>query len=115
MWGWYKLDKNRNPIPCSILDGSISLNDLNNKITKKSKFICKKTGATGELSTVFLHLDHGLYSKNPVLFETMIFCDNEELDKLCFRTTSNKKALRIHNRILRDFRNGHATKYTKDY
>ena len=113
--GWYKLDKNRKPIACDILEASTLLDDIKNKVTKKSKFICKKTGATGELSTVFLHLNHGLYSKKPVLFETMIFCDNEDLDMLCFRTTSNKKALRIHNEILRDFRNGHATKYTKEW
>lgn len=47
------------------------------------------------ISTVFLGVDHNFDSGPPLLFETMVFKDSEEID--CNRCATWREALRIHH------------------
>jgi hypothetical protein len=84
----YILDKNGEPKPAKDLmewAGWFS-NDSNNRIVKKDKI------NNLEVSTIFLGLDHNFSSRHdavPILWETMIFNDNESID--CERCSGGRE------------------------
>jgi hypothetical protein len=92
---YYRLDKNKNVIPCS------SLNEL--KVINPKDNIIRHTNLGNILiSTVFLVIDYSLLpiECDPILFETMIFMhgenDPDDLDQYQERYTNYKSALRGH-------------------
>ena len=63
------------------------------------------------VSTVWLGLDHGFESDTPVIFETMIFAtqdekDDDELNQVCTRYTSEAAALTGHQQTVQNLREG---------
>lgn len=53
-----------------------------------------------EISTVWLGMDHS-YGYGPrLIFETMIFCDDENLDTACWRYSTLKQAAIGHRRVV---------------
>jgi hypothetical protein len=63
------------------------------------------------VSTVWLGLDHGFESDTPVIFETMIFAtqdakDDDELNQVCTRYTSESAALTGHQQTVQNLREG---------
>lgn len=68
---YYKLDENKNPVPCTLEEFGELYKD------SEQHRIVKQTRLPGDIlvSTVFLGLDHKFYSDDgpPILFETMIF------------------------------------------
>lgn len=65
---WYKLDKNRNPVPCA--DGEYPKKDVTNENEWR---VGNDMIDDVHVSTVFLGLDHRFGEGEPILFETMIF------------------------------------------
>ena len=54
------------------------------------------------ISTVFLGIDHGFGKSPPLLFETMTFCDGEDMD--CWRCSTWAEAEAQHWRIVAEWR-----------
>lgn len=53
------------------------------------------------ISTIFLGIPHGQKEGKPILFETMVFSDNDfSADLYCERCTSYKEALEMHKRAV---------------
>ena len=50
------------------------------------------------VSTVFLGMDHGFYSHDPILFETMLF--SPDFPEVQFRYTTRAKALAKHDKVV---------------
>lgn len=67
---FYKLDENKNAIPCSYQDYS-SYITIENRIVKQEKFDHYL------VSTVFLGINHAPSVGTPELFETMILDENK--------------------------------------
>lgn len=67
---WYKLDKNRNPIPC--VPGEYPTRDTTNESEWR---VGNDMIGDIQVSTVFLSLDHRSVMDvgEPIVFETMIF------------------------------------------
>lgn len=54
-----------------------------------------------EVSTVWLGMDHGWRGGPPIIFETMIFCDDDELNLSCWRYSTVKDAQIGHRRVVK--------------
>lgn len=68
---YYNLNENKEAVPCSLEEWG-ALYDLDSGIDKRRVAWNEIEGY--EISTVFLGLDHGYgFTKNPLIFETMIF------------------------------------------
>lgn len=63
----YKLDDNRNPVPCTMLDLAL----WEGSGEEKRRVAWTEVGDR-QVSTVFLGLEHGWRDGKPVLFETMV-------------------------------------------
>lgn len=62
---WYSLDDNRKPYP--LPEGSYD------RLPEAKKRVGRTKTWNGEVSTVFLGLDHSWNGPPPLLFETMVF------------------------------------------
>jgi hypothetical protein len=82
---WYVMDSEGRAVPSDIG----SANDEN-------KLIAVSRTSDRTVSTVFLRLDHDFYGGPPVLWETMLFCDDPELDNTMKRYTSIEAAMSGH-------------------
>lgn len=84
---WYKLDKDKNPIPeKDMYEANKLLTDTDARRVALDHITVEDYGITITVSTVFLVLDHNHFPKGkPVLFETMIFNGglNQSLDRYC--------------------------------
>jgi hypothetical protein len=70
---YYKLDENKNPVPCSTYEFSMQQEQF-----EKFKRVAKTQLGPYTISTVFLSIDHNWGGKGPpVLFETMIWSDKQ--------------------------------------
>lgn len=75
---YYKLDENKNAVPCSMKEWASQLEEMR----EKNKKHVDETTINGKwVSTVWLGLDHQFYEtgKHPHIFETMIH--DEKADK----------------------------------
>jgi hypothetical protein len=91
---YYKLNENNEPVPCSVSEMGRLFG--NNTIRKTDVDDGYKT----HVSTVFLGIDHSYSNSKPVLFETMIFSQNEAIDDYQKRYTSYQDAVDSHNAIV---------------
>jgi len=107
MWH-YILDENKNVIPTKNYKLIGDFYESNKKIIRKTYI------KDIEISTVFLTIDHdynfdillsnwngGKPNPMPVVFETMIFCDEESLDGYQDRYRTYKDALAGHREAVR--------------
>lgn len=93
---FYILDGNRKPIPVKDMQKWSEWMKINsNKIIKKIQL----NDIT--ISTIFLGINHGSLNKNPVLFETMIFWENDPLDQWQDRYCSYQEAIHGHRNAVR--------------
>lgn len=103
---FYALDKNKKPVRCSINHFTYSLEG--ERVTKKTTLKGDWKKLDIHISTVFLGLDHRFVSEGkPILWETMIFCEDEKLNNYMVRATSHKQALKNHYKVVSAIRNNH--------
>ena len=90
---YYKLDENKNPVPCSNIEAESQYRDFENyRRVALTEFV---DGSS--LSTVFLVIDHRhIEEDHPVLFESMYFCDGDDNDQDLRRYCSWREALKGH-------------------
>lgn len=91
---WYKLDKNKNPVPVKNWD-EMRWMDPSEKRVASDRVPCLFNGGRvgmAYVSTVFLQLDHSFDGGGPVLWETMIFPDGEWDDQYQDRYRSHHEA-----------------------
>lgn len=74
MIDYYKLDENKNPIPCSLEEWA---NQREEMFESKTKHIGSDEINGKWVSTVWLGLNHNFFDGPPEIFETMIY-DNEK-------------------------------------
>jgi hypothetical protein len=91
---WYKLD-GHNAVPCDMMEGAASL----------ARSVDDRRVAYTEIddcrvSTVFLGIDHRFGDGPPLLFETMSFSDNDQLNGWCERATTWDDALLLHEKCV---------------
>jgi len=91
---WYILDNENNPVKATDLEYSEWCKDYSNR-----KVIGKTNIAKSFISTVFLGLDHSWDGGLPLLWETMIFSDDEN-DLFQERYTSQESAVYGHERAV---------------
>lgn len=83
---WYYLDENHDLKPCTCeADMMFSNGD-------HRRFVKLDATAHGEVSTVFLQLDHALGSTSPVLYETLVFGGKLDGDGERYHTRSEAEA-----------------------
>ena len=99
----YSLDKNNNILTFNSHEEYLNWHKENQDITRT----IKKTTFENEIliSTVFLSMNHNYDGGPPILFETMIFDDDEigDRDGEQYRYTTYDEALNDHNRIVKQF------------
>jgi hypothetical protein len=90
----YILDENNRPVVCeNILEWS--------RWMENNKFIKQTKTDSYFVSTVFLGIDHNWSGKGPpVLFECMIFADDDWVDLACQRYCTYDEALEDHPRMI---------------
>lgn len=91
---WYILDEDHNAVPSSATEWSDwTANDWNRKRVKED------TLPDGRwISTVFMGLDHRWDDGPPILFETMVFQSQEDLDEQYRQRCSTwSQALKQHD------------------
>lgn len=99
---WYRLDKDKNPVPVDY-PGDHPEMIIYHKWLQKNRIVKKSYIGGMEVSTVFLGLDHSLIGDGiPVLWETMIFGEVMGEDwEYQWRYTSHKEALEGHAEVCR--------------
>ena len=103
------LDENKNVIPATLLEWGAWLEDKNNRKHK----IVKQEEVNGlEVSTVFIGLDHGhpvfctdIRNYKPLIFETMIFKDQDEVG-YCDRYSTWQEAEEGHAKAVQWVKDG---------
>ena len=65
---------------------------------EKNRRIARETIGGVDVSTVFLGIDHGIFSEKPVLFETMVFGGAH--DEYCERCSTWDEAVEMHKRAV---------------
>lgn len=100
---YYNLDENNNPVPCTLKEWA-DLYELKDGNERRRVNFDKINDY--EISTVFLGLDHGHgFSKNPLLFETMVF-GKEPGDGYQTRCTTWKQAKVMHEKAIQWVKDG---------
>lgn len=74
---FYKLDENKNVIPCSAEEWSSQLEQM---VLNDTKHVKKEDIGDYWVSTVWLGLDHNYFGGSPLVFETMIQGPKEWMD-----------------------------------
>lgn len=90
---YYVLDDNKKAIPATLEEWSAMFE-------KNDRKIAFDVLGDYEVSTVFLGLDHNYFGGEPLIFETMIFCKDQELDQSCWRYSTYEQALVGHQEAL---------------
>lgn len=96
---WYKLDENKNPVPCSIEEAEEVYRNEKIKRVRFNRIEKYKI----DISTVFLPLDQNHFGKGkPIVFETMIFWnEKEELHHYQEQYCTWNEALKGHRETVR--------------
>lgn len=94
---YYRLDENKNPVPCEFAEMEESFIHPEKRLIKKTEF--KETLNNILVSTVFLSIAHGFDENDlPILFETMTFGLERyrELYPMIRRSSTYQEALELH-------------------
>ena len=73
---YYILDQNNNPVPVEDVTEWAKMFDRDTRVVKKTT-----TSKNYFVSTVFLGLDHSWTEDQILIFETMIFSDDKDVDE----------------------------------
>lgn len=108
---YYYLDKNNNAFPCRSLKEIKDVRDyyyedgegVKRRMVKQDNINYKNDNLF--ISTMFLLFDHNynIYTKKPILFETMLFHKDENIDNWMMRYSTYDEALKGHDRVLKIF------------
>lgn len=101
---WYSLDENNQPYPVTT-EEMIENSSFREKLVVKQETVIL-SDLNYRVSTVFLSLDHNWGDGLPVLWETMIFTNDLNLNQYQERYTSYADALARHNQICDSLRSG---------
>lgn len=93
---YYKLDKEKNVVPCTLEEWI--------KVFEKNRTVkLTKLEDGGIISTVFLGIDHSFGNGDPLVFESMVFSkEGEELDQI--RYSTYKEAEEGHIRLVNEYK-----------
>lgn len=78
------------------LNGKEVVATENSDAFNSDRSIAKDSIGDARVSTVFLVIDHSFDGGDPVVFETMIFWDGNDLDNWCDRYTTYDDAVAGH-------------------
>lgn len=101
---FYKLDENKNAIPCEVLEWGEQLEEMS---ISGAKIVANEEVNGKIISTVWLGVNHS-YNDGfpPLIFETMIFEGDSCWDIYCDRYSSWDEALAGHQKAIRWVKNG---------
>jgi len=101
--GTYKLDENRNAIPCSTIEWGEQHEQMRRDCTKH---VADETIDDKRISTVWLGLDHQ-WNENgpPLIYETMVF-NGDPHEIYCKRYSTWQEAEKGHHRAVQWVKNG---------
>lgn len=93
---YYKLDKEKNVVPCTLEEWG--------KMFEKNRTVKLTKLENGTLvSTVFLGIDHNFGEGDPLVFESMVFSlEKEKLDQI--RYSTYKEAEEGHIRLVNEYK-----------
>lgn len=95
---WYRLDDTG--VVSQLGEDENPTDDLIKPIAKND--VIDKDGCVVRVSTVFLSLNHSFTEEgDPILFETMVFSENEKYENFQERYSSITRALDRHQEIVR--------------
>lgn len=98
---YYILDQNNNPVPVPDVKDWALMFDRENRVVKKTT-----TTHNHYVSTVFLGLDHSWVEGVVLLFETMIFSEDKDVDEYQERYSTWQEAEEGHNKIVKELEAG---------
>ena len=98
---YYILDQNNNPVPVPDVKDWALMFDRENRVVKKTT-----TSHNHFVSTVFLGLDHSWTEDKVLLFETMIFSEDKDVDEYQERYSTWKEAEEGHDKIVAELEAG---------
>lgn len=95
---YYKLDENKNVVPCSLEEWAKQRKEMERTHTKH---VAEDIIDGKRISTVWLGIDHNVYEKSPHVFETMIFNNIDSyVESYCNRYSTYKEALEGHKEAI---------------
>ena len=98
---YYILDQNNNPVPVN------DVMEWAKTFDREARVVNKTTTSQGHyVSTVFLGLDHSWTEDKVLLFETMIFSEDKDVDEYQERYSTWKEAEEGHNKIVQELEAG---------
>lgn len=101
--GTYKLDENKNAIPCSTEEWARQIEGMKKN---KTKHIADETIEDKRISTIWLGLDHQWMPRGrPLIYETMVF-DKDARDIYCERYSTWQEAEIGHKKAVEWVKNG---------
>lgn len=103
--GTYKLDENKNPIPCSLEEWGMQLREMKKNNTKH---VCEDTINGNWISTIWIGIDHQDDDNGPpLLFETMVFDNDGSWNEIYIdRYSTWQEAAEGHKKAVEWVRNG---------
>lgn len=103
--GTYKLDENKNAIPCSVEEWSLQLRKMKKNNTKH---VAQEMIGDILISTVWLGIDHQWINDapHPLIFETMVFERNDFHEIYCDRYSTWQEAEEGHQKAVQWVKDG---------
>lgn len=98
---YYILDQNNNPVPVPDVKDWALMFDRENRVVNKTT-----TSNNHYVSTVFLGLDHSWTEDKVLLFETMIFSEDKDVDEYQERYSTWQEAEEGHDKIVAELEAG---------
>lgn len=100
---FYKLDENKNAIPCSAKEWGWQRQVMTRTNTKH---VAEEQIGDFWISTVWLGINHQYGNGKPLIFETMVFKNESGIDAYCDRYSTWKEAEEGHKRAVEWVKNG---------
>lgn len=101
--GTYKLDENKNAIPCSVEEWARQIEEMRKN---KTKHVAYESIGHIDISTVWLGLSHQWMPRaKPLIFETMVF-NKSGHDIYCERHSTWQEAEEGHKQAIEWVKNG---------
>lgn len=97
---YYYLDQDHNVIPC------VDVHEWSSKFVEHMRRVRFDEVDKSQISTVFLGLDHNWGEGPPVVFETMIFSDNADIDSYMARYSTWDEAVKGHELTVQAVKDG---------
>lgn len=100
---YYKLDENKNAIPCSVKEWGDQRKQMS---LGGEKHVNEEYFGDYWISTVWLGLDHGFSDGKPLIFETMVFKGDCRTEDYCDHYSTWEEAEEGHKRAVEWVKNG---------